>query len=331
MMEVVEGDTSTREDGRRVHRSSEEAGRQGATHSCCAVSWNLKQWTDLLLLSPDPPVECLWSRHTARSQETHSPEVGKVFCVPAERSHHISICLRGRGTQARQSGTHTTAQTRMDLSATVTAQTRADSPTVPRPGLDPKAPVYQSQNPRTASLWVNSNRTVLLQTAQALAFNPDAPQLSRQVRIVLDTGSQRSYVTERVTKELSLTAKGEQPMTIMTFGSTEERPQTCQFVTVGLALNGGRTKHLTLVTVPLICEPLNCQPVSFSQENFEHLAGLNLADSSDGRSRLEIDILIGSDRYWELITGEIRQWSSGPVAIHTELGWVLSGPAASPT
>ena len=120
-------------------------------------------------------------------------------------------------------------------------------------------------------------------------------------------------------------------MTIMTFGSTEERPQTCQFVTVGLALNVGRMKHLTLVTVPLICEPLNCQPVSFSQENFEHLAGLDLADSSDGRSRLEIDILIGSDQYWELITGEIRQGNFGPVAIHTELGWVLSGPAASPT
>ena len=76
---------------------------------------------------------------------------------------------------------------------------------------------------------------------------------------------------------------------------------------------------------------LNCQPVSFSQENFEHLAGLDLADSSDGRSRLKIDILIGSDQYWELITGEIRQGNSGPVAIHTELGWVLSGPVASPT
>ena len=46
---------------------------------------------------------------------------------------------------------------------------------------------------------------------------------------------------------------------------------------------------------------------------------------------LEIDILIGSDQYWELVTGETRHGDSGPVAICTKLGWVLSGPTASTT
>ena len=44
---------------------------------------------------------------------------------------------------------------------------------------------------------------------------------------------------------------------------------------------------------------------------------------------MKIDLLIGSDQYWNLVTGETRRGSSGPVAINTRLGWVLSGPTAS--
>ena len=42
---------------------------------------------------------------------------------------------------------------------------------------------------------------------------------------------------------------------------------------------------------------------------------------------VEIDILIGPDYYWSLVTGRIQQGQSGPVAIETKVGWVLSGPA----
>ena len=85
-----------------------------------------------------------------------------------------------------------------------------------------------------------------------------------------------------------------------------------------------------LFTVPLICEPLSCQLVSICQDSSDHLMGIDLADPTDGRSRLKVDILVGSDQYWDLITGETRRGQSGPVAISTELGWVLSGPAVPP-
>ena len=58
--------------------------------------------------------------------------------------------------------------------------------------------------------------------------------------------------------------------------------------------------------------------------------GLDLADPSDGSSSLEVDLLIGSDQYRDLETGETRRGQSGPVAINTDLGWVLSGPSISP-
>jgi hypothetical protein len=38
-------------------------------------------------------------------------------------------------------------------------------------------------------------------------------------------------------------------------------------------------------------------------------------------------MLIDSDFHWQFVTGEMIQGQSGPVAVGTTLGWVLSGPA----
>ena len=51
------------------------------------------------------------------------------------------------------------------------------------------------------------------------------------------------------------------------------------------------------------------------------------ADASvvDG-SQPNIDILIGSDFYFEILTGEVLRGDSGPVAVNSNFGWVVSGP-----
>jgi hypothetical protein len=55
------------------------------------------------------------------------------------------------------------------------------------------------------------------------------------------------------------------------------------------------------------------------------LKGLELADTADASDKLEVDVLIGSDLYWSLVTGRVIRGKSGPIAIHTKVGWVLSG------
>ena len=57
--------------------------------------------------------------------------------------------------------------------------------------------------------------------------------------------------------------------------------------------------------------------------NFSHLAGLTLADDCEGEA--DIDILVGADQYWNFVTGRLIRGDSGPMVIHTKLGWVLSG------
>ena len=58
--------------------------------------------------------------------------------------------------------------------------------------------------------------------AQATAFNPDLPSRTLRVRIVMDIGSQRSYITEGTRNQHRIGAAGQQNMTIMTFRTTRE-------------------------------------------------------------------------------------------------------------
>ena len=52
--------------------------------------------------------------------------------------------------------------------------------------------------PVTTGLYIQASRGVLLQTAQAIVFNPHQPDHSLEVRVILDSGSQRSYITEQL-------------------------------------------------------------------------------------------------------------------------------------
>jgi len=38
-----------------------------------------------------------------------------------------------------------------------------------------------------------------------------------------------------------------------------------------------------------------------------------------------VDVLIGSDYYWDLVLGEIKQQDNGLVAISSKFGWLISG------
>ena len=97
---------------------------------------------------------------------------------------------------------------------------------------------------------------------------------------------------QRVAGELSLQSEGTQRMTILTFGSTQERSQHCSCVRLNFELRNGQTKQLLLYTVPRICEALPTHPIPPSHGQLDHLKDLHLADCLSGSSQLEIDILI---------------------------------------
>ena len=44
-----------------------------------------------------------------------------------------------------------------------------------------------------------------------------------------------------------------------------------------------------------------------------------------------INVLIGSDFYWSIVTGQVKQGDRGPTVVGSKLGWLLSGPADQST
>ena len=243
-------------------------------------------------------------------------------CSNCGGRHHVSICSRGTSAKNSAAG----QQSRPFASSS--SNLNPEAPAYSGPASQP-ASSTSSQGPPAVSLCVGTDKSILLQTASVSVFNPNAPQTSLRVRVILDSGSQWSYVTSQVKDQLNLESDGEQRMSIMTFGSSEGKSRNCERVKVGLNLKNGKTKQFSMFVVPLICQPLTCQPVDLCKERFEHLAGLELADSSDGSSHVEVNMLVGSDQYWELMTGQTCRGPDGPVAVSAELGWVLSGPAVS--
>ena len=114
-------------------------------------------------------------------------------------------------------------------------------------------------------------------------------------------------------------------MIIKTFGVENQGQQVCEVVKVGMNLKNGQSLK---ISVPLICEPISNQPVTFVCSNCSQFASLELADPCHGDEKLEVDILIGADQYYQLVTGEVIYQHNGPTAIHTKLGWILSGPVS---
>ncbi|PFX29435.1 Exonuclease [Stylophora pistillata] len=153
-----------------------------------------------------------------------------------------------------------------------------------------------------------------------LATNEDRSK-SIPVRILFDNGSQRSYVTDHIKAKLGLTATSNETLHLNTFGENAYRKQKCQVVTLPLRSNKDEYVEISVLNFPVICSPL---PKRIDVSKYPHLIDLDLAD----RSAFDLDsieILIGSDYYWDIVTGESIRGEFGPTAINSKFGWLLSG------
>ena len=63
-------------------------------------------------------------------------------------------------------------------------------------------------------------------------------------------------------------------------------------------------------------------------ERYPQFRCLEFATELNKESQIRPEILIGSDQYWTLLTGEVMKSEGGLVALNSRLGWILSGPVA---
>ena len=211
-------------------------------------------------------------------------------CNKCSKRHHISIC--------------------------------EDTPIENPPVLDPNAPAFTTNN-----LCKNSN-FVLLKTATTKIVNPN-DNSSSPVRVLLDGGSQRSYILNSLKSKLNLPVVRTENLIIEVFMNEGESFVTkvdivklkvfCKMINDYIFIEA--------ISVPNICSPLKNQNISYVHKNYAHLQHLtNLADYSSGDNELSIQVLIGMDYYYSFITDKIIRGAQGePVGISSKLGWILCG------
>ena len=135
-------------------------------------------------------------------------------------------------------------------------------PAKPLPELNPGALSYQLvPTANTATLCSDKREAVLLQTARTIIHNLSEPHISIEVRLLFNSGSQRSYIMEQAKKLLQLELTGKQLLAIATFGSSKEQRSVCEIVNVGMCPGGYSPMSLSLYVVPTICDPLVSQPI----------------------------------------------------------------------
>ena len=156
--------------------------------------------------------------------------------------------------------------------------------------------MYQSSTTWTLNnLCSHNTLAVFLQTARAVVQNPQDPHTSLKVRLLLDSSSQKSHLSERAQELLHLDIAGEQSLSIATFGCYKGSLKVCPIVNVDICMRGYPLMSLLLCIVPTICEPLVGQPIATCIERNTHLMRLELADFSSYESLtiLPVDVLIG--------------------------------------
>ena len=150
----------------------------------------------------------------------------------------------------------------------------------------------------------NKGTAVLLQTSRTKLSSPINAEVSADVQLLLDVGSQKSYITHKLSENLALPILRKEKILIKTFGDERAKLTTCNVVQLCVECADGLNVYIDAYVVPLICSPVTNQCIEFARKNYPHLTDLPLADNSTGETSFEIELLIRANHYYSLVLGQ---------------------------
>ena len=289
-----------------VHRSSQRK-RPHLQHSCRTKAW--RKFTTRCLY-------CKEFHYSASFPKVVDPAERKEIL---HRKNRFLICLRVGHRSSNCQTTQTCRHCNKHHHQSICDQ-RAPKQEISTTSIaNDKSENFQV----TTTSALRKRGTVLLQTATALATNEDSTKMTR-TRILFDSGSRRSYVINDLKSRLNLKSYKTEMLNLNTFGEQKYRKQSCKSVKVRLSKPGlNEEVEISALSFPVICSSLQSK---VDINKFPQLETLELADDFNDGNNDSIDILIGSDYYWNIVHGETIRCESGPIAISSKLGWLLSGP-----
>jgi len=123
----------------------------------------------------------------------------------------------------------------------------------------------------TSNNAAKSKSGVLLQTVRTKVYTADDQLIP--VCLLLDNGSQRSYITNALKSRLKLVPNRQERLSVNTFGSTGCKSEQCDVLSVMLQGISGEGIKIQVLSFPTICSSLNT-PIAVNQ--YPHLRDLEL-------------------------------------------------------
>ena len=145
------------------------------------------------------------------------------------------------------------------------------------------------------------------------------------VKALFDCGSQQTYIANRLVKLLNLKPVRDINMQVKTFGADPQNLRAKEYL-IKLQSSTGDVIPIQAIGVPKICDKISGQIVKKAVKRHPFMQMLKLANDGT-HPDIDIELLLGADVYWQLISWEIRKDdASGLVAINSKVGWLLNDP-----
>ena len=165
---------------------------------------------------------------------------------------------------------------------------------------------------------------VIIQTALIEAMDPGQSK-SEITNVLMDTGSQRTSITEEIVKKLNITTEGNVKLTAFTFGASKPKEITTPVVTVLLKSKKGNTVSIKASVVSEIGGNVQRAPIKIDNQ-FKITRKYKLADTLPKHNESSsIGILIGNDYYSDIMSTERIKIHEVLYIIKSKFGWMING------
>ena len=147
---------------------------------------------------------------------------------------------------------------------------------------------------------------------------------------LLDSGADRSYISRDLVNKLRPRYIGRTDLHYAPFASRKSSPLECAMYDVSFIDCHDCMPNdccMSFCEVPTICAPL--RRVGISPAELSKLGPVPLSDAFEKDRSITIDLLIGLDHYWDVMTGRSLRLSPSLMAQESRFGWVVSGAHSS--
>uniref|UniRef100_A0A1I7X0J4 DUF1758 domain-containing protein n=1 Tax=Heterorhabditis bacteriophora TaxID=37862 RepID=A0A1I7X0J4_HETBA len=227
-------------------------------------------------------------------------------CRNCNKRHHTSICFRS------------------------TSQSSPEKPTTyGKPKLGSRTTSHNHWWQETYSTHkiptkIRKDRVSLL-VGTAKTLNTKEKRL-QEVDILLDTGSEVSFIDSNLAKSLELPILAETDLILHKFGSNHSERQPSRVTTIHIFDKDGTQHRLQLYTSDIITSPLEGAILSTNDRQFIADHNIDLAITKP-RKHVQPQILLGCDQLWSLLSynGSHIVLPSGLRLIPSMLGHLVTG------